>query len=95
MSTSRPCERRDPYGEDFRFGNGGKAFLTFEDRGYGFLRSQGRPAESLCEATTASTRGSIQSYAIGKDDCNLKPPLAWLNTNDDMCRVFSRRIKMR
>ena len=28
--------------------------------------SQGRPAESLCEATTASTRGSIPPYAIGR-----------------------------
>ena len=41
-----------------------RPFFTFEARGYGSLRSQGRPVESLCEATTASTRGSIQSYAI-------------------------------
>src|SRR6202171_4518718 len=35
-----------------------------EARGYGSLRPQGRPAERLYEATTASTYGSIQSYAI-------------------------------
>src|ERR1019366_8040590 len=34
---------------------------TSKARGYGSLRSQGRPAESLCEAATASTRGSIQA----------------------------------
>jgi len=33
---------------------GAKAFFTFEARGEGSLRSQGRPAESLFEATTAS-----------------------------------------
>src|SRR5258708_26491642 len=31
---------------------------------YGSLRSQGRPAESLCEAMPESTHGPIQSYAI-------------------------------
>ncbi len=41
-----------------------RPLFTFEARGDGSLRSQGRPAESLCETTTASTRGSIQSYAI-------------------------------
>ena len=41
-----------------------RPFFTFEARGDGSLRSQGRPAESLCEATTASTRGSIPPYAI-------------------------------
>src|ERR1700738_3408138 len=41
-----------------------RPFFTFEARGYGSLRSQGRPAERLYEATTASTYGSIQSYAI-------------------------------
>src|SRR6478735_337067 len=40
-----------------------RPFFTFEARGYGSLRSQGRPAERLYEATTASTYGSIQSYA--------------------------------
>ena len=64
ISTGRPCERRDPYGEDSRFGAGAEAFFSFEARGYGSLRSQGRPAESLCETTIASTRGSIRSYAI-------------------------------
>jgi hypothetical protein len=28
---------------------------------YGSLRSQGRPAERLCDSTTVSTHGSIQS----------------------------------
>src|SRR3984893_18270410 len=41
-----------------------RPFLTSEARGYGSLRPQGRPAERLYEATTASTYGSIQSYAI-------------------------------
>src|SRR5450631_1413596 len=27
ISTSRPCERRDPYGEESRFGTGAEAFL--------------------------------------------------------------------
>src|SRR5258707_5327996 len=40
-----------------------RPFFTFEARGYGSLRSQGRPAERLYEATT-DQRGSIQSYAI-------------------------------
>src|ERR1700694_271894 len=39
-----------------------RPFFNFEARGDGSLRSQGRPAESLCEATTAST--SIPPYAI-------------------------------
>src|SRR5258708_15583135 len=39
-------------------------YSLFEARGYGSLRSQGRPGERLYEATTASTYGSIQSYAI-------------------------------
>ncbi|HXQ07681.1 MAG TPA: hypothetical protein VN831_23400 [Bradyrhizobium sp.] len=29
ISTSRPCERRDPYGEDSRFGAGAEAFFHF------------------------------------------------------------------
>ena len=29
VSTSRPCERRDPYAADSRFGTGAKAFLHF------------------------------------------------------------------
>jgi hypothetical protein len=41
-----------------------RPFFTFEARGDGSLRTQGRPAESLCETTSASTRGSIQSNAI-------------------------------
>src|ERR1700694_1404352 len=41
-----------------------RPFFTSEARGYGSLRPQGRPAERLYEATTASTYGSIQSYAI-------------------------------
>jgi len=41
-----------------------RPFFTFEARGDGSLRSQGRPAERLCETTIASTRGSIHSYAI-------------------------------
>src|SRR6266849_7993946 len=41
-----------------------RPFFTFEVRGDGSLRSQGRPAESLCETMIASTRGSIRSYAI-------------------------------
>jgi hypothetical protein len=40
-----------------------KPFFTFEARGDGSLRSQGRLAESSCEVTTASTHGSIQSHA--------------------------------
>src|SRR5665213_2990618 len=49
VSTSRPCERRDPYGAESRFGTGAEAFFTFEARGDGSLRSQGRPVESLCK----------------------------------------------
>src|ERR1700682_5036310 len=41
-----------------------RPFFTSAARGYGSLRPQGRPAERLYEATTASTYGSIQSYAI-------------------------------
>src|ERR1700694_4750359 len=41
-----------------------RPFFTSEAKGYGSLRPQGRPAERLYEATTASTYGSIQSYAI-------------------------------
>jgi hypothetical protein len=41
-----------------------RPFSIFEARGDGSLRSQGRPAESLCEAMTESTHGSVQSYAI-------------------------------
>src|SRR5260370_8218327 len=48
ISTSRPCERRDPYGADSRFGAGAEAFFTFEARGDGSLRSQGRLVETLC-----------------------------------------------
>src|SRR5712672_1357234 len=29
VSTSRPCERRDPYGADSRFGTGAEAFFHF------------------------------------------------------------------
>ena len=29
ISTGRPCERRDPYGEDSRFGTGAEAFFHF------------------------------------------------------------------
>jgi hypothetical protein len=41
-----------------------RPFFTFKARGDGSLRSQGRPAEGLFEATTASTHGSIHSYAM-------------------------------
>ena len=34
-STSRPCERRDPYGADSRFGTGAEVFFTSEARGDG------------------------------------------------------------
>src|ERR1035437_5642151 len=38
---------------------------TSKARGYGSLRSQGRPAESLCEAPTASQRApQFKPYAI-------------------------------
>src|ERR1700682_165618 len=57
VSTSRPCERRDPYAADARFGTGAKAFLHFEARGDGSLRSKERPAERSCEATTVATHG--------------------------------------
>src|SRR5713101_7160592 len=56
ISTSRPCERRDPYGEDSRFGTGAEAFFTFEARGDGSLRSQGRPTGSSCEADRLNAR---------------------------------------
>jgi hypothetical protein len=39
-----------------------RPFFTFDARGYGSLRSQGRPAESVCQAKTASTR----PYAIAQ-----------------------------
>ena len=45
-----------------------RPFSIFEARGDGSLRSQGRPAESLCEAMTESTHGSIQLYAIALVD---------------------------
>src|ERR1700760_3962614 len=45
LSASRPCGRRDPYGEDSRLNAAEEVFFTFEARGYGSLRSQGRPAE--------------------------------------------------
>src|ERR1700694_368213 len=61
-----PANAGDPYGADSHFGNGAEAFFAFEARGDGSLRSQGRPAKSLCEATTASTHGSIPPYAIGR-----------------------------
>src|SRR3981189_2748506 len=56
-----------------------RPFFTFEARGYGSLRSQGRPAERLYEATTASTYASIQSYAIalptrGRDKKTIRHP---------------------
>src|SRR5712672_3372866 len=38
-----------------------RPFFTFEARGDGSLRSQGRPAERLCEATSV---GRSWSYAI-------------------------------
>src|ERR1700676_2530340 len=50
-----------------------RPFLTSEARGYGSLRPQGRPAERLYEATTASTYGSIQSYAIALLPVAAKP----------------------
>src|SRR6202030_2448389 len=65
VSTSRPCERRDPSVSAIALiaasrtlvsALGQRPFFTFEARGDGSLLSQGRPAESLCEATTASTR---------------------------------------
>src|ERR1700730_14004005 len=34
-----------------------RPFLTFEARGDGSLRSQGRPAERSCEAATVATHG--------------------------------------
>src|ERR1700687_6407087 len=46
-----------------------RPFFTFEARDYGSLRRHGRPAERLYEATTASTYGSIQSYAIALPPC--------------------------
>jgi IS30 family transposase len=39
-------------------------FFTFKAGGYGSLRSQGRPAESLFENSIASPRGMSQPYAI-------------------------------
>jgi len=36
-----------------------RLFFTFEARGDGSLRSQGRPAERLCEATTHITRAKL------------------------------------
>jgi hypothetical protein len=41
-----------------------RPFFTFEARGDGSLRSQGRPVEGLFEAATASMHGSIQSYEL-------------------------------
>src|ERR1700694_3731332 len=43
-----------------------RLFFAFEAGGDGSLRSQERPAKSLCEATSASTHGSIPPYAIGR-----------------------------
>ena len=73
VSMSRPCERRDPSVSAIALIAAARTlvsvpeqrpFFAFEARGDGSLRSQGRPAESLCEATTASTHGSTQSYAL-------------------------------
>jgi hypothetical protein len=49
-----------------------RPFFTFEARGDGSLRSQGRLAESSCEATIASTRGSyaIPLPASGRGELN-------------------------
>src|ERR1700750_2023551 len=47
IPAGRPCERRDPYGADSRLAVGAGPFLTFEARGYGSLRSQGRPVEKI------------------------------------------------
>src|SRR3977135_4253541 len=61
FSMSRPCERRDPSVSAIALIAAARAlvsaleqrpFFTFGARGDGFLRSQGRPAERLCKATT-------------------------------------------
>src|SRR6266704_371096 len=58
---SRPCERRDPSVSAIALIAASRTlvsapeqrpFIHFEARGYGSLRSQGRPAERSCEATT-------------------------------------------
>src|SRR6266550_4760661 len=62
-STSRPCERRDPSVSAIALIAAArtlvsaleqKPFFTFEARGDGSLRSQGRPAERSCEETGAT-----------------------------------------
>src|SRR6266478_4817208 len=58
-STSRPCERRDPYSADSRFGTGAEAFFTSEARGDGSLRSR------LCEnARGPRMRRIVFSFAF-------------------------------
>src|SRR6266581_2428197 len=61
FSMSRPCERRDPSVNAIALIAAARTlvsaleqrpFFTFGARGDGSLRSQGRPAERLCEATT-------------------------------------------
>src|SRR5882724_827341 len=70
FSMSRPCERRDPSVSAIALIAAARTlvsaleqrpFFTFEARGDGSLRSQGRPAERLCEATSV---GRSWSYAI-------------------------------
>jgi len=60
VSTSRPCERRDPSVSAIALIAAPRTlvsaleqrpFFTSEARGDGSLRSQGRPAERSCEAT--------------------------------------------
>src|SRR6266700_6350778 len=60
-SSTRTCERRDPSVSAIALIAAARTlvstleprpFFTFEARGDGSLRSQGRPAEKSCEATT-------------------------------------------
>ena len=70
--SSRPCERRDPsplaikVKEDLCSSAETRvraAAMSAIAPTLGSLRSQGRPAESLCEATIASARGSSERHA--------------------------------
>src|SRR5712664_698672 len=50
----------------FSFWHWSSGFFSLEARGYGSLRSQGGPAESFCEATTASRTAHVLGVQSAK-----------------------------
>jgi hypothetical protein len=84
--TSRPCERRDPYCEDSRYGTWRRPFFTFEARGYGSLRSQGRPSHTIALLEIGSR--VMKRFIDFIPGCPMKSPAGFSESG----RALTRRL---